>query len=192
MPIPSNCPVLPFFQAWHKKYRPCSKIGNTEPLRVSRTTLRLMQRCNNVPFVFRSVEKQTLALVLTDDSSCKAHKIRYCMVSAPFRSPVCSMEDRNVIFVLFLFFQKRAFAFPAGTGAPYSFFVSQKQGTFRNAPYLFPNILLHLCLIERYCLYRCLGQSFPLYHDNSMVVPDHPLQLYSSMNRMGETCFVRE
>ena len=48
---------------------------------------------------------------------------------------------------------------------------------FRNAPYLFPNMLLHLCLIERYGLYGCLGKPFPLHHNNSMVVPDRPRHL---------------
>ena len=50
--MPSNRPVLPSFHARHKNNRPYSKIVNPAPLRVPRTTLRLLERCNNAPFVF--------------------------------------------------------------------------------------------------------------------------------------------
>lgn len=67
------------------------------------TVLRLLQRCNNAPFVFRSVEKRTLALVLADGSSCKSLKIRYCRVSAPLRPPICFEPWRIATFHLFRF-----------------------------------------------------------------------------------------
>lgn len=111
-PMPSNRPVLPCFHAWHKNNRLYPKNSNMAPMHVPRTTLQLLQRCNNVPFVFRSVEKRTLALVLADGSSCKARKIRYYRVSTPFRPSICLFcRDCNVAFVLF--FLKASVRFPS-------------------------------------------------------------------------------
>lgn len=130
------------------------------------TTLRLLQRCNNAPFVFRSVKKRTLALVLADGSSCKALQIRYCRVSAPLRPSICLFrKDCNVAFILFLFFLK------AGPALHIHFLFSQKQGTFRNAPYfaIIPNI---------YFFSHCLSET-PLPKNARSYVSPSAGQLFS-------------
>lgn len=128
--MPSNRPMLPSFHAQHKNNRLCSKIGDMALIRVPQTALQLLQHCNNTPFVVCSVGKRTFALVLADGSSCKVLKTAI-LQAFRFLSFTClfwTVEDCDASFVLFLFFQKRAFAFPTGADAPYSFFVFLKNG----------------------------------------------------------------
>ena len=85
-----------------------------EPLRVPQTALRLLQRCNNAPFVFHFAERRTLALIPADGSNCKALKIRYYMVSAPSRPPICFEPRRIATLHLFCFcFSKANVRFPS-------------------------------------------------------------------------------
>ena len=132
-----------------------------EPLRVPQTALRLLQRCNNAPFVFHFAERRTLALIPADGSNCKALKIRYYMVSAPSRPPICFEPRRIATLHLFCFcFSKANVRFPS----------RRRRSIF---VFCFPqnmerSVTLHILQLRRtLVLSFCLAYPRHLYPQNS-------------------------
>ena len=134
------------------------------------TALRLLQRCNNAPFVFHFAERRTLALIPADGSNCKALKIRYYMVSAPSRPPIC-FEPRRIATLhlfCFCFFQSERSLSQQAPALHIRFLFPPKYGTFRNAPY--PSATQNTCSLVLSCLSK--APISPKFRSHAYPSPD--------------------